>query len=350
MVTLLTKLIFLLLGLYTAQEAEPQIIIVLLIAVTISALIQYFKSEDAAAAGIGLYGIICFLLPAGVYFAPALVLDMSRKKNYPILLIPTIAAWQGGYFIWFIITITLAIITGCLLKQLQTLAAAYTTLQDSHTEQSLILRKKNNELLESQNKVAGLATLQERTRIARDIHDNIGHILVRGILLTGVLKATIKAPEQTESVVTLERTLKEAMDTIRNAVHGWKEEAIDLYESVEKLRSDTTLDINLQYDISDQISPEIKLCFLMVIKEALTNSTKHSDATTIRITLQEHPSIYQLLIRDNGKNGRGRGNGNINHGMGLSNIEERILTLGGTCTLDNKDGFKIFISIPKAGE
>jgi signal transduction histidine kinase len=227
---------------------------------------------------------------------------------------------------------------------MQALAAAYNALQDSHTGQSLVLRQKNNKLLETQDKIAGLAALQERSRIARDIHDNIGHILVRGILLTGVLKATNKARELAEPIMTLEGTLKEAMDTIRSAVHGWKDDAVDLYESVEKLRSGTTLDVDLHYDVSDQIPTDVKLCFLMVIKEALTNTAKHSNADAIKITLQEHPSIYQLLLKDNGG---GSEKNKAGHGMGLSNIRERVLALGGTCTFDGKNGFKIFISIPR---
>jgi len=344
MITLLTKLIFLLVGLYAAQESEPQVLIALLLAVTISALFQYFKSAKVTAIGIGLYSIMCFFLPEGIYFSPLLMIDLPHQKYYPILLIPIFIAWQEGYLIWLMLITASAFISGYLLRQVGTLTIAYTTLQDSHTEQSLVLRYKNSELLESQTKVASLATLQERTRIARDIHDNIGHILVRGILLVGVLKATNKARELAESIATIESILKEAMDTIRKAVHDWKDEAIDLHESVKKLRTATTLDVDLQYDVSEQTPTDVKLCFLMVIKETLTNATKHSNATVIRITLQEHPSIYQLLIKDNGSSIKNR---KISKGMGLSNIEERILALGGTCTFENQKGFKIFISIPK---
>ena len=302
--------------------------------------------------GIGVFAIICLFVSVGIYFFPMLVIDMSLsrlscKKHYLVIAIPFIIvfiAWYKGDLIWIILAMALAFISGYLLKQIRTLTTAYTTLQDSHTEQSLVLRHKNNELLETQSKIAGMAALQERTRIARDIHDNIGHILVRGILLIGVLKTTNKAQELAESIVTIEIILKEAMDTIRKAVHDWKDEAIDLRATVEKLRSSTVLDVDLQYDVSEQTSAEIKLCFLMVIKEALTNATKHSNATAMGITLQEHPSLYQLLIKDNGYH---KESGKIRHGMGLSNIEERISALGGTCTFERRKGFRIFISIPK---
>ena len=142
MIILLIKLVFLLIGLYAAQGADPQIVIALLLAVTISAFIQYLKSVQVTAIGIGLYGIACFFLPQGIFFVPMVIIDLTRQRYYPILLIPVIAAWQGSYFIWLAITMTLAIIVGYLLNQSKTLAAAYTALQDCHTEQSLLLRKK----------------------------------------------------------------------------------------------------------------------------------------------------------------------------------------------------------------
>ena len=344
MATLLTKLVFLLVGLYAAQESEPQIIIALLLAMTISALLQYLKSSKATAAGVVFFGVLCVFLPVGIYFFPTLIIDLSNRKHYLTLLLPILIARQEGYLIWFTLTTALAFICGHMLKKTKDLADAYTTLQDSHTEQALVLRHKNNELLETQSKIVSYATLQERTRIARDIHDNIGHILVRGILLIGVLKSSNKATELAESIVAIESILKEAMDSIRKAVHDWKDEALDLRTTVEKLGSSTVLDVDLQYDMSEQVSPDVKLCFLMVIKEALTNATKHSDATTIRITLQEHPSLYQLLIKDNGSDKTDRKEG---LGMGLSNIEERVLALGGKCTFESQKGFRIFISIPK---
>ena len=376
MATLLAKLLFLLIGLYTAfmpvaawmtnisvgwYNTEPQVIVALLLAVTISALLQYYASAKATAIGIGLFSAICFFLPAGIYFFPLLTIDLTLstvqahekhyQKRYLILLMPVFVAWQqSGRLLWLILVMTLAFLSGYLLKQVKLLSNAYIALQDSHTEQSLTLHSKNRELLESQNEVAGMATLQERTRIARDIHDNVGHILVRGILLTGVLKTANKTPALAEPIETIESTLKEAMDTIRAAVHDWKDEAIDLRDSVEKLSASTTLDVDLHYDISEQMPTDIKLCFLMIIKEALTNVTKHSSATKVRINLQEHPSLYQLLIKDNG-NAFARENISsesavINYGMGLSNIKERISALGGTCSFERRNGFRIFVSIP----
>jgi len=344
MIILITKLSFLLIGLYNAQETEAQIIITFLLAVTVSATLQYLKNANITAIGLVLYTVMCLVLPSAIFFLPAIIIDVfvsSTHRGYLALcIVPAFVA--GSQIFWFILVISLAIICGYLLKQKQDLSIAHNALQDSHTEQSTLLLRKQKELMESQSEIASLATLQERTRIARDIHDNIGHILIRGILMVGVLKTTNKAQELSESITSIEATLKEAMDTIRKAVHDWKDEAINLQEAVKQLSTTTSLDIDLQYDVSEYMPTDIKLCFLMVIKEALTNASKHSNATAVKITLQEHPSLYQLLIKDNGSN-----KANIKQGMGLSNIEERIIALNGTCSFEMQNGFRIFISIPK---
>jgi len=346
MINLLAKLSFLLIGLYNAQEMEAQIIIAFLLAVTISATLQYLKGANTTAIGLVLYTIICLALPPAIIFFPILVIDLfisNTHRGYLLLLIAPIFV-AGSQIFWFILSISLAIICGYLLKQRQDLCSAYNALQDSHTEQSTLLLRKHNELMESHGEIASLATLQERTRIARDIHDNIGHILIRGILMVGVLKTTNKAKELIESISSIEATLKEAMDTIRKAVHDWKDEAINLNEAVQQLSTTTSFELDMQYDVSEDMPTDIKICFLMVIKEALANSSKHGNATAVKITLQEHPSLYQLLIKDNGSDKKGI---KLSPGMGLSNIEERITALKGTCSFEMQNGFRIFISIPK---
>jgi signal transduction histidine kinase len=84
---------------------------------------------------------------------------------------------------------------------------------------------------------------------------------------------------------------------------------------------------------------------LLFFKEAITNISKHSNATTVLITLKEHSAFYQLLIHDNGQVPVD----NNPVGMGITNMEERVEALGGHFNLATDNGFKIFISIPKAG-
>jgi signal transduction histidine kinase len=93
---------------------------------------------------------------------------------------------------------------------------------------------------------------------------------------------------------------------------------------------------------------------LAVIKEALSNISKHSDATEVKLILREHPALYQLIIRDNGsKPVQGlvlSPEGEYipgSQGMGLKSIFERVERLNGNVRITIDNGFEVFVSIPK---
>jgi signal transduction histidine kinase len=101
--------------------------------------------------------------------------------------------------------------------------------------------------------------------------------------------------------------------------------------------------ITLEYDISEHVSKDIKYCFIMIIKEALSNTAKHSNANVITIIIREHPVFYQLLIKDNGSHLKQR-----ELGMGLENMKIRVKNLNGNISFEQSNGFQIFVSIPKS--
>jgi signal transduction histidine kinase len=189
-----------------------------------------------------------------------------------------------------------------------------------------------------------LATLNERNRIARDIHDNVGHMLSRSILQVGALLA-VNGDENTKTGLnSIKETLSEAMDSIRNSVHNLHEESIDLNMELQKIIDNFTFcPVNFEYSIENAIDRNIKYSFISIIKEALANVIKHSNATLISITIREHPAIYQLIVKDNGNKPTSK----IGNGIGLKNIEDRVTSLNGNVNISSSSGFKIFISIPK---
>ena len=92
-----------------------------------------------------------------------------------------------------------------------------------------------------------------------------------------------------------------------------------------------------------EVPKAIKYCFIAIIKEALTNVAKHSNATNVSILVREHPSLFQLIIADNGT----KLPISDYTGIGLTNMQERIANLKGTIQINKKNGYRIFISIPK---
>ena len=96
-------------------------------------------------------------------------------------------------------------------RRLNELEQEYKRARDDSRELTLMLEKKNQDLLEKQDTEVYLATLKERNRIAREIHDNVGHMLSRSILMVGALKTVNQAENLKVPMEQLDQTLNEAM-------------------------------------------------------------------------------------------------------------------------------------------
>ena len=252
-------------------------------------------------------------------------------------------------------------------------------LRDDSTEKNILLEEKNLMLVEKQNYEIYTATLKERNRIAREIHDNVGHLLSRSILITGAAKAVSSSEAVSPLLDSLDISLNQAMTSIRTSVHDLHDESVNLRESVEGLISEFQFcPVSLDYDMGLEIPREVKYCFISIVKEALSNMARHSNATSAYVVMREHPALYQLCIEDNGKipesscisqsfsenrtsdsffgNPRHPQNtgwydfSTQNRGMGLSNIHDRLAPLHGTVQITTDHGFRIFITIPKEQE
>lgn len=300
-----------------------------------------------------LYGLLALFFPTFLCFLPVIAYPIIRHRNY-LWLIP------GGLLCLYHlvpgeISMVLLILTGVLMALIlnlrtgawETLELEYRKTRDDSTELNLLLKEKNKALLEKQDYEIYTATLKERNRIAREIHDNVGHMLSRSILMTGALQAVNQSPALKKSLEQLEATLNSAMTSIRESVHDLHDESVDLRDVLENLmESFTFCKKNLEYDMGPDVPRQIKYTFIAVIKEALNNITRHSNCTAVSIVVREHPGLYQLAIHDNGTSCRQP----EHSGLGLINMQERTESLGGTMQISTEKGFRIFITVPKEKE
>jgi len=246
--------------------------------------------------------------------------------------------------------------------------AEYRRRRDELSAAQQSLEAKNRNLEEIQTLELRLATMAERSRIAREIHDNVGHLLTRSVLQVEALQITRASDEQlTEQLKSVKVTLQEAYESVRQSVHGLHEEAFDLHlqllslvhetegvESADKpdasweQRGRTSpLKIELDYELqTDSPAQAISYSILAIVREALSNTMKHSDATSVKISLIEFPGFYQLIVHDNGSAEPSQATLSSG-GMGLSSMEERTRALGGVFNTSWDRGFKVFASIPK---
>lgn len=230
--------------------------------------------------------------------------------------------------------------------QFESLIESYICTQDSSTEIALELKNENKYLLEQQDSEINTATLKERNRIAREIHDNVGHMLSRAILMTGAMLTVAKEEPVRDGLVGLKDCLDEAMTNIRESVHDLHDESIDMEQAVRNLMKDMkNYIIAMEYDMSKTVPREIKYCFISILKESLSNVMKHSNGDHVRISMIEHPGFYKLAVEDNGCCEEMRGQPG---GIGLHNIKDRVDSLFGTLNITaEKTGFKVYVSIPK---
>lgn len=353
--------IFLMLG--TSGWVRPVIVVLIaLLHITLSDLIpwkwlRYIEMGAFVAAGV--------LMPdhALMLFFPLLVYDSVRMRSWKAGVITGAGvlcqlAWfvQGemGVFrfvLWgfaLILAAVFSVRTGRSLK----LAQEVIHLKDSSTELRLAMQKRQQDLLEKQDYEIHLATLQERNRIAREIHDNVGHMLSRSILQMGALQIIHKEEPLHGQLVSINDTLSQAMNSIRESVHDLHNESLDLNQALREVTDEfrDKYEIAFTYDMSAAVPRSVKYCFLAITKEALANVVRHSNATRVTLYFCEHPGFYQLLVEDNGTDIKVK-EAQIEEaqvsGIGLSNMRERVEALGGTIAFLTDKGFEIRISIPK---
>lgn len=217
-------------------------------------------------------------------------------------------------------------------------------MRDDAKEHDILMENKNRELIAEQDYEIHLATLAERNRIAREIHDNVGHMLTRAILLTGAITTLEKEKIVKDQLNNLSDTLNTAMDNIRQSVHDLHDDSINLKSAVSEVaEAFSGFRINFEYNMSENVDKDIKLCYIAITKEALNNAAKYSNGDKVDIIMREQPGFYQLIIADNGTNIPE----NLTGGIGIINMKQRVKRLGGSLNINTSNGFRINISIMK---
>lgn len=346
----------------------------LLGAASILCLSNYFDSLPVTVSLAVCYAVPGFFFPEIYLFFPLLAGELGRIKSYfPMLLaalgfaihyppfdflrLANHAPGKSGSIFTRVADITLEnlcyVFLGCALAlllnhlytELADLRLQYKKTRDDSAELNFLLQDRNRLLLEKQDYEIHTAMLQERNRIAREIHDNAGHMLSRCILLTGMIKTINTDKKCAESLELLDGELAKTMDSMRNSVHDLHKDAMNLQEKLEEILAQFVFcPANFDYDAGPDIPSQIKYAFLAITKEALTNVARHSNATNVQIRITEHPAMYQLIISDNGTKKTEAAPGD---GMGLQNIRERVNALRGRLQIIQEKGFRIFISVPK---
>lgn len=226
--------------------------------------------------------------------------------------------------------------------------------RDELQERALALEARNRDLADRQDYEIELATLAERARIAREIHDNVGHQLTRASLQAEALRVVhADEPGVAADFADVKRTIDEALQLVRASVHALNDNAVDLSVQLEHIaegaRSDGGPQIVLEV-LAEHAPANVANCFAAVLREALSNAMRHAHAKTITVRCMEHPSFYQLIVTDDGADATPASSSNVAEGMGLGSMRERVEALGGTFTAGPRagvGGWRVFATVPK---
>ena len=339
----------------TSLQTEP--VIALLLGIIAAAFgIVYAHKLPARICLVLLFCLAGLFIPQLLLFLPVPAYhgsqgDRKEQAAYGTLLMLMLlytyktAAVSPSQITLLILLCVLGICMSLRTRKLEATEQSLIQIRDSSIELSLALQEKNKHLMEKQDYEIYLATLKERNRIAREIHDNVGHMLSRSILQIGALSTIHKEEPLHTQLSEVNETLNHAMNSIRESVHDLHDDSIDLKQAITEAAAplQNACQVHMDYDMSSDIPRNVKYCLIATVKEAVSNILRHSNADSVSILLREHPGFYQLCVEDNGSVAAK----SLDGGIGLENMRERVEALGGTLRIRTEQGFQIFITIKK---
>lgn len=340
--------------------------------VVIAALAEVAQGERARRASEAAscaYIIAAVFVPSFMPFAPLALYDIARRVHREYA---WVALGIGVAFVFALVAdlradaltartllLTVILSVAATLLSLRTAQLEHEQermrrIRDGLQERALALEARNRDLADRQDYEVELATLAERARIAREIHDNVGHQLTRASLQAEALRVVhADEPGVAADFADVKRTVDEALQLVRTSVHALNDNAVDLSVQLERIvegaRSDGGPQIELEV-MTEHAPANVASCFAAVLREALSNTMRHACAQTVTVRCMEHPSFYQLIVSDDGAGGvRASGRG-VAEGMGLGSMRERVEALGGTFTAGPRagsPGWRVFATVPK---
>ena len=339
------------------------------IATSLAEIAQGERARRASEAASYAYIMVAVFAPPFAPFAPLAFYDIARRVRRERV---WDALGAGAIFVCALVAYahagalpTRALLLTAILSVAATLLSLRTAqlereqermrrTRDELQERALALEARNRDLADRQDYEVELATLAERARIAREIHDNVGHQLTRASLQTEALRVVhANEPGVAADFADVKHTVDEALQLVRTSVHALNDNAANLSVQLERIaegaRSDGGPQIELEV-LAEHAPANVANCFAAVLREALSNTIRHARAQNVTVRCMEHPSFYQLIVTDDGEGRIRAGGRGVAEGMGLGSMRERVEALGGIFTAGPRagaPGWRVFATVPK---
>ena len=192
------------------------------------------------------------------------------------------------------------------------------------------------------DEIEHLAKVAERERIARDLHDVLGHTLSVITLKSELAGKLIdRDPARAgKEIREVEEISRQALSEVRDAIRGYRSQGL----AAELAQAKSTLEtagVAVKCETAQVALPALQEGVLsMAVREAVTNVVRHAQARTCCLRLEQRNGSCRLEIEDDGRGG------SQNEGNGLRGMRERVEMLGGTLTRDSQSGTRLTITVP----
>ena len=213
------------------------------------------------------------------------------------------------------------------------------------------LQQANEQLRIYAEESAHTAQVQERNRLAREIHDTLGHVLTG---ITAGADACIQmmddSPEMARHQMELiADTARNGMNDVRRSVKALRPDSLEkenLSGALNKMCTSMAQSSGAQIQLEESLagltlSQDEEDCVYRTVQEGITNAIRHGHATRVQVRCHIEDGVLEVSVRDNGI-----GCKSVTPGFGLQHMQERMLMLGGTFWYENSDGFCIRAEIP----
>ncbi|MGW0586857.1 histidine kinase [Streptosporangium sp. NPDC002607] len=305
--------------------------------------------------------------PARVCYGAAVVLGWLTILTapsaglLPILLVFTAALsayiaplWAGPVVVTLntvVIAVTVSL-TGATFTEIGLSALLYLLIQTATLLSSLAIireQRMRRELVEAHLELraasvilADTARAHERLRIARELHDLMGHQLTALTLELEVARHHDGSGARVH-IERADRVARDLLRDVRTTVGQLRADAPDLRASLSAVVRDIPgLDIGVWIDDDVRPTEEVTMTLIRVVQEIVTNTIRHANATSLRIRIENTPDqAVKLTSVDDG-----RGSPQLRPGNGLRGLSERIDAIGGDVRLDGSDGFRVTARVP----
>lgn len=213
------------------------------------------------------------------------------------------------------------------------------------------LQQANEQLRVYAEESAHTAQVQERNRLAREIHDTLGHVLTG---ITAGADACIQmmddSPEMARRQMELiADTARNGMNDVRRSVKALRPDSLEkesLSGALNKMCTSMAQSSGTQIQLEESLagltlSQDEEDCVYRTVQEGITNAIRHGHATRVQVRCKVEDGVLEVLVQDNGI-----GCKSVTPGFGLQHMQERMLMLGGSFWYESSDGFCIRAEIP----